>query len=125
MTSLLRKKRSGLNKLNGYYAKNQIKFRISPDRRRFMKRALSVKKFHRQLSTPIRLKHRKTARNSNEIGGKLTDLEQFKLEINKLITISQEKFREKWNFDPIEMTPVSLGDGNNNTLVKYQWDLVA
>jgi len=90
-----------------------------------MKRALSVNKLHRQLPTAKTPKHKKTAKSCSKIGSKLAHLEQIKLEINKLITISQEKFREKWNFDPIGMTPVGLGDGNNNNLAKYQWELMA
>ena len=124
MVCQLKKKSAERNKIEKLSIKNKLQYKISY-RKSFMKRNLNISKFLRQPLGPIRLPRRKEVRTNNKSSKNLTQLEQIKLELSKLITISQEKFREKWNFDPIEMTPVTLGDANNNTHVKYQWELVA
>lgn len=52
---------------------------------------------------------------------------------NRLLTISTQEFKQKWNFDPIKMKPITegsngataasiIGDGLGHK--KYQWELV-
>lgn len=47
---------------------------------------------------------------------------------NRLLTISTEEFKQKWNFDPIKMKPITEGSrdvvNSDGVQKKYQWELV-
>lgn len=40
---------------------------------------------------------------------------------DKLLTISAERFKEKWDFDPIKMKPTTTGYNGN---IKYEWERI-